>query len=148
MSDIFIKCIECGKTFALNEGQQSFYEMKGFALPKRCKGCRERKKYEVPSSLGLKTSSFFEREQTCPMIGVKGGLDTVHVYYIKCDEDKMYLSIDAEAGTARLIHDQHKALCFRDKNEAIKLCDSASKLLNKEFHIVSEAMYVHLRDVE
>lgn len=40
MSNIRIKCIDCGKGFIFTENDQKFYEEKGFPPPKRCKACR------------------------------------------------------------------------------------------------------------
>jgi len=35
-------CKECGKEFELSPGEIQFYNSKNLALPKRCKGCREK----------------------------------------------------------------------------------------------------------
>ena len=42
--EIHLKCIDCGKTIVLTEGEQAFYKEKGFLYPKRCKECREKRK--------------------------------------------------------------------------------------------------------
>lgn len=39
-----IKCRNCGKEFEFTGGEQSFYEEKGFAVPVRCKECRNARK--------------------------------------------------------------------------------------------------------
>lgn len=38
-----IKCKDCGGDFAFTEGEQIFYQDKGFDPPKRCKPCRDKK---------------------------------------------------------------------------------------------------------
>ena len=48
-----IKCIECGEDFAFTEGEQKYYEEKGFLPPKRCKKCRDKRKLE--KNTGTKT---------------------------------------------------------------------------------------------
>ena len=49
MSDVTIQCIECGRSFAWTERDQRFYQERGWAPPKRCEGCRARKKSERES---------------------------------------------------------------------------------------------------
>lgn len=44
MEDIRIKCQDCGEEFIFNEAEQKFYEEKGFAQPKRCRLCRQKRK--------------------------------------------------------------------------------------------------------
>ena len=44
MSDVKIKCQDCGEEFIFSERDQKFYEEKGFQPPKRCKNCRNIKK--------------------------------------------------------------------------------------------------------
>ena len=39
-----IICKDCSIDFKLTEGEEQFYQKKGFELPKRCKPCREKKK--------------------------------------------------------------------------------------------------------
>ncbi|MGM0845025.1 MAG: RQC-minor-1 family DNA-binding protein [Bacillota bacterium] len=39
--DFLLKCYECGDRFLFTVGEQQFYKMKGFDLPKRCGDCRE-----------------------------------------------------------------------------------------------------------
>ncbi|MCF7845765.1 MAG: zinc-ribbon domain containing protein [Candidatus Peribacteraceae bacterium] len=39
-----LTCEECGKDFVFTQGEQEFYEEKGFTPPKRCKECRAAKK--------------------------------------------------------------------------------------------------------
>jgi len=45
-ADLKLTCRQCGKEFVLTRAEQEFYELKGFALPSRCKGCRSIKKGE------------------------------------------------------------------------------------------------------
>jgi hypothetical protein len=51
MADIEAKCIErdCGATFTITAGEQEFFTSKGYAYPKRCKTCRQRRKAESGS---------------------------------------------------------------------------------------------------
>lgn len=39
-ADIKLTCRQCGREFVLARAEQEFYELKGFALPTRCKECR------------------------------------------------------------------------------------------------------------
>jgi septal ring factor EnvC (AmiA/AmiB activator) len=45
-ADLKLTCRQCGKEFILTRAEQEFYELKGFALPTHCKGCRSAKKSE------------------------------------------------------------------------------------------------------
>lgn len=42
-------CVDCEAEFEFTENDQEFYERKGFAKPKRCKPCREKKKVRFDS---------------------------------------------------------------------------------------------------
>ena len=44
MSNIKIKCQDCGEEFNFTERDQIFYQEKGFKPPKRCKFCRNARK--------------------------------------------------------------------------------------------------------
>lgn len=44
MSNIEIKCEECGQVFYFTERDQEFYKQKGFQQPKRCFKCRQARK--------------------------------------------------------------------------------------------------------
>lgn len=44
MSDITLKCKDCGKKFVFTEGEKNFYEQKGFTNPTRCVECRKSRK--------------------------------------------------------------------------------------------------------
>lgn len=46
MSDISLKCKDCGKDFIFTEGEQKFYENKKFTNPTRCPECRKAKKQQ------------------------------------------------------------------------------------------------------
>ena len=39
-----IRCKDCNKYFALEEGEMKFYEKKELNYPKRCRACREKRK--------------------------------------------------------------------------------------------------------
>lgn len=41
MADVTLVCKVCGEEFQFVEGEQKFYEEKGFVEPKRCPGCRK-----------------------------------------------------------------------------------------------------------
>ena len=41
-----LTCSDCGATFTFTGAEQAFYADKGFAAPKRCPECREKKKSE------------------------------------------------------------------------------------------------------
>lgn len=43
LQPIDIKCRNCGTIFTMSPAEQKFYQSKGFALPKRCKPCREQR---------------------------------------------------------------------------------------------------------
>ena len=45
MSNITIECNCCKKKFIFTEGEQKFYSQKKLVPPKRCKNCREQRKY-------------------------------------------------------------------------------------------------------
>ena len=38
------KCIDCGANFTITDGEKTFFESKGFTMPKRCVDCRRKKK--------------------------------------------------------------------------------------------------------
>ena len=46
MSDITLKCKDCGKEFTFTEGEQKFYEEKSFTNPTRCLECRKARKQQ------------------------------------------------------------------------------------------------------
>ena len=49
MSDLNLKCADCKGDFVFTEGEQKFYNTKGFSAPRRCPDCRainKRKKQE------------------------------------------------------------------------------------------------------
>jgi DNA-directed RNA polymerase subunit RPC12/RpoP len=46
MGDKKIKCIDCHKDFIFTEGEQQFFEEKGYSEPIRCKDCRSKRKSE------------------------------------------------------------------------------------------------------
>lgn len=45
--DMKIKCQDCGQEFIFSSNEQKFYEEKGFVPPKRCKKCRNARKYKI-----------------------------------------------------------------------------------------------------
>jgi len=44
LSDKTLTCIDCGASFPFTAGEQSFYIGKKLSDPKRCKGCRTKKR--------------------------------------------------------------------------------------------------------
>ncbi|MHB8111134.1 MAG: zinc-ribbon domain containing protein [Syntrophorhabdaceae bacterium] len=40
-----VECIDCGRRFTIDAGEQKWYEKKGFSLPKRCPRCRSNDRY-------------------------------------------------------------------------------------------------------
>ena len=47
MPDKTLVCMDCGKDFVFTEGEQEFYQQKGFDNePKRCPDCRKAKKQQ------------------------------------------------------------------------------------------------------
>lgn len=46
MANLVLTCKDCGVTFDVSEGEQSWYAKKGWEVPKRCKNCRQVKKNE------------------------------------------------------------------------------------------------------
>jgi len=39
-----IECVDCHEPFLFEAGEQEFFASRNFSEPKRCKGCRQRKK--------------------------------------------------------------------------------------------------------
>ena len=46
MSDVTLKCKDCGNDFVFTEGEQQFYKEKGFTNPTRCPECRKARKQQ------------------------------------------------------------------------------------------------------
>lgn len=47
MEDKTLVCKDCGKEFVFTQGEQAFYQEKGFANePQRCRECRQARKQE------------------------------------------------------------------------------------------------------
>ena len=46
-ADINLTCCQCGSQFIFTKAEQEFYELKGFAAPRRCKECRSTKQNEI-----------------------------------------------------------------------------------------------------
>ncbi|HMA37318.1 MAG TPA: CxxC-x17-CxxC domain-containing protein [Chloroflexia bacterium] len=44
MPDMSLTCRDCGQTFTFTEGEQDFYNTKGYSQPSRCASCRAAKK--------------------------------------------------------------------------------------------------------
>ncbi|MGI8588432.1 MAG: CxxC-x17-CxxC domain-containing protein [Chloroflexia bacterium] len=50
MPDMSLTCRDCGQTFTFTEGEQDFYNSKGYTQPTRCPSCRATKKAARNSS--------------------------------------------------------------------------------------------------
>ncbi len=46
MADKTLTCKDCGAEFVFTEGEQSFYNEKGFQEPTRCAECRKARKQQ------------------------------------------------------------------------------------------------------
>ena len=44
MSDKTLTCRDCGQAFTFTEGEQAFYQERGFSEPQRCPACRSARK--------------------------------------------------------------------------------------------------------
>jgi len=44
MPDKSVMCADCGNEFVFTEGEQEYYQERGFTEPKRCKACRDLRK--------------------------------------------------------------------------------------------------------
>lgn len=48
-----ILCLDCGATFTFTIGEQRYFLSKGLSEPKRCRACRERRRFTlVPDNGG------------------------------------------------------------------------------------------------
>ncbi len=89
MSDITIKCKDCGKNFVFTENEQQFYKEKGFeTYPVRCKECKTKKNESFNAK---KQCSFFET--VCAQCGAPTRLPfvpkgTKPAFCDKCKEQK------------------------------------------------------------
>lgn len=46
MRDKTLKCQDCGEDFTFEAGEQDFFAKMGYADPKRCRLCRQKRKHE------------------------------------------------------------------------------------------------------
>ena len=44
MSDRSLTCRDCGQEFVFTQGEQEFYQQRGFSEPQRCPSCRQARK--------------------------------------------------------------------------------------------------------
>ncbi len=44
MPDMMLECQDCKQEFLFEEGEQQFFESKGYTPPKRCRPCRKKRK--------------------------------------------------------------------------------------------------------
>ena len=52
MPDITLTCRDCGQPFTFTQGEQDFYNSKGYSQPTRCASCRAIKKAQRNDSYG------------------------------------------------------------------------------------------------
>ncbi len=45
--DRMLRCIDCSGEFVFDEGEQHFFQLKGFTDPKRCPRCRKKIKHRM-----------------------------------------------------------------------------------------------------
>jgi CxxC-x17-CxxC domain-containing protein len=50
MPDMTLTCRDCGQPFTFTEGEQDFYNSKGYSQPTRCASCRANKKAQRAAS--------------------------------------------------------------------------------------------------
>lgn len=53
MPDQTLNCTDCSSSFTFTEGEQEFFQTKGFTPPTRCPECRQRRKAEKMSGGGF-----------------------------------------------------------------------------------------------
>jgi len=63
-SDILIKCKECGAEFTFTVNEQSYFEQKGFATPKRCKNCRKAHRKMIEALEQEKLNKIWDAQET------------------------------------------------------------------------------------
>lgn len=51
--DLVMICKDCGKEYAVTASEQSFYESRELALPKRCADCRKARKAQAQGESGF-----------------------------------------------------------------------------------------------
>ena len=136
--DIYIECINCGKEFLFSEGEQRFFESKGFAYPKRCKACRGKVNMR---HLEGRTSNYFENAQVYgPGVSVEGGLTIEHRYCVRV-KDKGFAYVNEEGRLKASKHDRH----FTHWDAARKIADKLESL-GYEYTIESESFYDHYKE--
>ena len=52
MSDRTLTCRDCGQEFVFTQGEQEFYQQRGFSDPQRCGNCRQQRKAQRNSGGG------------------------------------------------------------------------------------------------
>jgi CxxC-x17-CxxC domain-containing protein len=52
MSDRTLTCRDCGQEFVFTQGEQEFYQQRGFSDPQRCGNCRQARKAQRNSGGG------------------------------------------------------------------------------------------------
>ncbi len=60
--DVNLTCRQCGKGFIFTRAEQEFYEIKGFALPLRCKECRSGRREHQGHLVCAQCSTELDRE--------------------------------------------------------------------------------------
>jgi CxxC-x17-CxxC domain-containing protein len=55
--DKTIACVDCGAQFVFSGRDQAFYQERGYQTPRRCKGCRDKRKSSPHATLGAHGNS-------------------------------------------------------------------------------------------
>ena len=76
MSDQNLICTDCGNQFAFTEGEQEFYQSKGFSTPGRCPDCRAARKAARNGSSSYGSSYGSGERQMYPAVCAQCGKDT------------------------------------------------------------------------
>ena len=56
MPDQTLTCCDCSSSYVFTEGEQAFFQEKGFTPPTRCPDCRRRRKAEKMNTRGGSSS--------------------------------------------------------------------------------------------
>ena len=84
--DITLTCRQCGKEFVFTSAEQEFYQVKGFAVPQRCRECRSTRKEHSDHLL-------------CAQCGIELGREAA-VYCSRCLENAQ-LELELKTGKTK-----------------------------------------------
>ncbi len=74
-SDQTLQCIDCKQDFLFSGGEQLFYSDKGLTPPKRCAGCREKKKARRAGDQQRQFQSKSQQRRVEAQTDTENGLD-------------------------------------------------------------------------